>query len=388
LRANQCDASRADATTLLSARTSLLRSRAMFRTLSFLFLFTASAFAAERLFDFTGTREGETPTGFRSVITGKGAPGEWKIVTDEVPFVIAPLSPKAPVTPKRSVLAQLSTDKNESRASMFILDSEMFGDFTFTTRIKLVSGTVEQMAGIAFRVQDERNYYYVRLNAKDHNVAFFRYVEGELIGPVSAAADVKLGEWNTLTIEFVASKFRALLNDKEVLPWTEANSVLFPDGSSKGVFTVGKVAFWTKADSVAHFADARMTYKPREKFASVLIRETMAAHPRLLGVKIFALPDGEKTPRMIASNDEKEIGQAGDTVEKQCIEKGGSYFGKGKELAFVTMPLHDRNGDIVGAVRVVMTTFIGQTEKNGLGRALPIVKSMEGRIVSGKELLE
>lgn len=360
----------------------------MFRTLGFIFLLTASAFAAERLFEFTGLREGETPSGFRSVITGKGAPGEWKMVMDDVPLVIAPLSPKAPVSPRRAVLAQLSTDKNESRAPMFILDSETFGDFTFSTRIKVVSGTMEQMAGIAFRIQDERNYYYVRINAKDRNVAFFRYVEGELIGPVSAPANVKLGEWNTLAVEFVASRFRVLLNDKEALPWTEPNYVLFPDGTSKGVFTAGKVGFWTKADSVAHFADARMTYKPREKFASVLVRETMAAHPRLLGLKIFITPGGEQLPRMIASNNEKEIGEVGGDVEKQCIEKGGSYFGRGKELALVTMPLHDRNGDIVGAVRVVMTTFVGQTEKNALARALPIVKSMEGRIVSGKELLE
>jgi hypothetical protein len=54
----------------------------------------------------------------------------------------------------------------------------------------------------------------------------------------------------------------------------------------------------------------------------------------------------------------------------------------------VTMPLHDRNGETVGAVRVAMTTFFGQTEKNALARALPIVKSMESRVVSSKEFLE
>jgi hypothetical protein len=239
-----------------------------------------------------------------------------------------------------------------------------------------------------FRLQDERNYYYVRLNAKDRNVAFFRYVEGELIGPISAPADVKLGEWAMLTVECQGSKLRVLLNEKEVLPWTEPNYVPFPDGTSKGVFSAGKVAFWTKADSVAHFADAKMTYKPREKFATVLIRDAMAANPRLLGLKIFARRENETIPRIIASNNEKEIGEPGEKVEKDCIEKGGSYFGKGNDLALVTMPLHDRNGDIVGAVRVVMTTFIGQTERNALGRALPIVKSMESRIISAKELLE
>ena len=52
------------------------------------------------------------------------------------------------------------------------------------------------------------------------------------------------------------------------------------------------------------------------------------------------------------------------------------------------MPLHDRNGDTVGAVWVEMTTFVGQTEKNGLARALLIVKAMEKRISSAKELMQ
>lgn len=63
-------------------------------------------------------------------------------------------------------------------------------------------------------------------------------------------------------------------------------------------------------------------------------------------------------------------------------------MGKGKEVMLVTMPLHDRNGETVGAVRVTMTTFFGQTEKNALARALPIVKSMEMRVSSAKELFQ
>jgi hypothetical protein len=360
----------------------------MFRSLILLIAVAMPLSAAERSIELTGLREGEAPAGWRATIAGTGAPGEWKVLTDEVPLVLAPFSSKAPVTPKRAVLAQLSKDRSESRAPMFILDTETFHDFTFVTRIKIVSGDVEQMGGVAFRFQNESNYYYVRLNAKNQNIAFFRYVDGELIGPVSMAAGVKAGDWNMLAVECQGGKLRVLLNEKEAIPWTEPNFVLFPDGTSRGVFTSGKVGFWTKADSVAYFADTRITYKPREKFASVLVRETMAANPRLLGLKLFTQSDQGLTPRMIASNDEKEIGEPGDKVERECIRKGGTYFGKGKDFALVTMPLHDRNGEVVGAVRVVMTTFLGQTEKNALGRAIPIVKSMEGRIVSGKELLE
>ncbi len=198
---------------------------------------------------------------------------------------------------------------------------------------------------------------------------------------------MKKGEWNHLTIECRGSKLRALLNEREVLPWTEPNLIPFPDGTSKGVFSAGKIAFWTKADTVAYFADASIVYTPREPFAQTLIRETMQQNPRLLGLKIYGVNGTDPLPRVVASHDGKNIGEPGDTVEKSCIEKGGSYFGKGKDIAVVTMPLHDRNGETVGAVRVEMTTFFGQTERNGLARALPIVKSMESRITSPKDLL-
>lgn len=359
-----------------------------FRGLFSFLLCAACAFGAERRFDFSEFRENEAPAGFRSAVTGRGPAGNWKVITAEVPPLVAPLSAKTPVVMKRGVLAQLSKDRDDTRAPLFIWDVEPFHDFTFTTRFKILSGEVEQMAGVAFRLQDEKNYYYIRANAKEQNVAFFRYVEGELIGPVSLPASVKKDDWNQLAVECRGTKLRALLNDHEVIPWTEPNLIPFPDGSSKGVFPSGKVAFWTKADSVVYFIDARIDFTPRELFAQTLLRETMLAHPRLVSLKIFGLTTNHTGTKIVASSDEKEIGQPGDDVEKGCIEKGGTYVGKGKEVVLVTMPLHDRNGETVGAVRVTMTTFFGQTEKNALARALPIVKSMEMRVSSAKDLLQ
>ena len=358
----------------------------MFRIALSLFLCAIAVSAAEHKFDFSEFRENQSPTNFRSAVTGRGQPGDWRVVMEDVPLVVPLLSPKAPVVSKRPVLAQLSKEREEGRAPIFIYQGDMFNDFTFHTRFKIISGEVEQMAGVAFRLQDEKNYYYIRANAKEQNVAFFRYVDGELIGPVSQPALVKKGEWNQLAVECRGSKLRALLNEREVIPWTEPNLIPFPDGTSKGVFSGGRIAFWTKADSVVCFTDARVEFTPREPFAQTLIRETMQQNPRLRGLKIFGVNGRDPSPRIIASTDEKDIGEAGATVEKSCIEKGGSYFGKGKDVAVVTMPLHDRNGETVGAVRVVMTTFLGQTERNGLARALPIVKAMEARITSAKEL--
>lgn len=351
----------------------------------FLFICAASVSAAERRFDFSEAGDQRSPTNFRSAVTGPGAPGSWKVTMAEFPPVLESLSPKAPVTSQRPVLAQLSQDRQESRAPIFIFEGETYGDFKLRTRFKILSGEIEQMAGVAFRLQDEKNYYYVRASAKGQNVAFFRYVQGELIGGVTQPAAVKSG-WNELMVECSGSKLRAFLNEREVIPWVEPNLVLLPDGTSKGVFPTGKIAFWTKADTVAYFTDARIDFTPRESFAQVLIRETMNQNPRLLGLKIFGVNGQDPVPRIVASDNASKIGEPGGEVEKKCLEKGGSYFGKGSELAVVTMPLHDRNGDTVGAVRVEMTTFVGQTENNGIARAARIVKTMEARISSAKEL--
>jgi hypothetical protein len=42
----------------------------------------------------------------------------------------------------------------------------------------------------------------------------------------------------------------------------------------------------------------------------------------------------------------------------------------------------------VAAVKVIMKSFLGQTENNAAARAVPIVKSMEGRIQKAADLFE
>ncbi len=52
------------------------------------------------------------------------------------------------------------------------------------------------------------------------------------------------------------------------------------------------------------------------------------------------------------------------------------------------MPLRDRNGDAIGAARVVMKPFLGQTERAAIERAAPIVKQMQVRIQTLQDLIE
>jgi hypothetical protein len=54
----------------------------------------------------------------------------------------------------------------------------------------------------------------------------------------------------------------------------------------------------------------------------------------------------------------------------------------------VTLPLRDRNGDSVAAVRVKMKSFKGQTEENAILRALPVVKQMQERVPATGDLAD
>src|SRR5262245_38157495 len=121
-----------------------------------------TALGAEKVFDFREEKLNTLPRGFRSAITGEGTPGEWKVIQDEVPSLMQPLTPQAQPLGRRPVLGQVARDRTDEHFPVLIYEDESFNDFTLTTRFKLVEGEDEQMAGIAFRIQDERNYYYIR----------------------------------------------------------------------------------------------------------------------------------------------------------------------------------------------------------------------------------
>ena len=342
-----------------------------------LMFFALSAFAAERAFDFGEVREGQTPPGFRSTVTGKGKPGEWKVLLDEVPSMFPPLSPQAKSTSKRAVLAQLSEDPNDEHFPLFIYEDETFDDFTLTTRFKTVRGLKEQMAGIVFRVQNESNYYVLRASSLGNTFRFYKVVNGErgtIIGP---EIPIPSGTWHEMSVQCKGNSIRCFLNGKEVIPALQDSS-----------FLSGKIGFWTKSDSVSYFSETRIVYTPREVPAQKIVRDLSKKYSRLLGLKIYVSGKTPDSTRLVASNNEKEVGQPGGKTEREVIGTGQTYYGKEKEEVSVIMPLRDRNGETIAAARVVMKPFKGQTEENAIIRATPIVKEIQARVNTMDDLVE
>lgn len=331
--------------------------------------------AAEIHFDFSREKLHETPAGFQSTVAGEGKPGLWQIVEDEVPGSIPSVTANAPV-PKKPVLAQLSRDITDEHYPILVYTNEVFGDFTFRTRLKCVAGAVEQMAGIVFRYHDEKNFYYVRASANGSTLRFFKVVGGQRSAPIGPEMVIPAGQWHELSVQCKGNQINVFFNGRQAIPTMTDNS-----------FSAGRIGFWTKSDSVSHFTDAHVNYTPRVPFIKTLLQQMHERYPRVLALKVFAKPNPNEPAKIVASTDDSEIGQFGGDVENEIFKTDSPYFGRLRGNAVVvTMPLHDRNGDVIAALRVELRSFIGQTENNALARTQPIVADMERQIVEAKDL--
>src|SRR5262245_49724280 len=251
--------------------------------------FMPSSFGAEQKFDFGSWTNGQPPPNFRSIISGKGKPGEWKVVMDELPPLLPPLSPGVASHSKQAVLAQLSQDPTDERFPILIYQDEMYADFRLTTRFKTVSGKVEQMAGVVFRLQNETNFYVLRASSIGNNFRFYKVVNGQrgtIIGPETP---IPKDTWHELAVECKGNQISCLLDGKPVIPTL-----------TDSTFSSGKIGFWTKSDSVSYFSDTKITYTPREPGAQALVRDITTTYSRLLGLKVFVLDKDKTSTRLIA----------------------------------------------------------------------------------------
>lgn len=329
---------------------------------------------AEIHFNFSEIPEGAMPTNFVPVLAGSGQPGEWKIVMDDVAPLLAPLTTQAPVVTRHGVLAQTSSDMTDEHFPMLLFTGETFRNFKFTTRFKIVSGITEQMAGVVFRYQNSSNYYVVRASAMGKNVRFYKVVDGLRSDPIGPDMKVETGVWYSLAVQCEGTQISIWLNDKLVMPALGDNSL------NKGL-----LGFRTKSDAVAYFTDAMVEYTPIIPLAQAMVNHIVETQTRILGLRVYTAQTNDVT-RVIASKDTAEIGKEGTEAELKAIRDGTVSFGREKGVVLITMPLHDRNGEFIAAVRVRLKSFLGETQDNAVTRARMIVKQMQEQVGAEKDL--
>ncbi|MCX6570440.1 MAG: DUF1080 domain-containing protein [Candidatus Aminicenantes bacterium] len=219
----------------------------MLNKVVFLSVFLAlTATLAGQVVNFDGNDEGKPPKGFILGLTGQGKPGIWVVRKD-------PTAPSAP-----NVLAQMDADPVSYRFPLCVYEGFTGRDVDVSVRYKPVSGSEDQAAGIAWRYQDQNNYYIVRANANENNVVLYKVEKGRrtdlpLVGKgrtYGAKAPIPSGEWGTLRVVAAGSRFEVYSNGVKLF---EVEDATFP--------MAGKVGLWTKADSVTLFDDLTINQK-------------------------------------------------------------------------------------------------------------------------------
>jgi hypothetical protein len=174
-------------------------------------------------------RVGAPPEDFDFGLTGQGGPGQWAVIAD-------------PTATGGRAIEQSSTERTDYRFPLAIHRPLTARNVDVSLRFKAVAGTVDRAGGIAVRLADPDNYYVVRANALEDNVRFYRVVKGRREQIEGADLKVSAGAWHTLGLKAEGNRFTIMFDGKELYTATDDT-----------IAGAGKVALWTKADSVTRF---------------------------------------------------------------------------------------------------------------------------------------
>ncbi|MGX9983182.1 hypothetical protein [Methylobacterium fujisawaense] len=177
----------------------------------------------------TGTARSDALPGYEPMQTGPGAPGEWRAVED-------------PDATGGRVIEQSSAEPAGDRFPLLIRMATAPADVTVRVRIKPVSGAIERAGGLAVRLVDRNTYYLARVDARDGKVGFFKVVAGRQTPLAEADVRVASGSWHDLAITARGDQFTVSFDGRELFVSTDTR-----------IGTPGKIAFWTKADSIVRF---------------------------------------------------------------------------------------------------------------------------------------
>lgn len=186
----------------------------------------------DRTWSFDGDSVGKPPAGFYFDTTNDRPDGKWQIVADE----------------GRQVLAQLDNQRDRHRLALAVVKDINEKDVRVSCKIKVVSGAVEQSAGIVWRYRNSENYLAARLDPVEKNVRLYRVVDGHRVSfGGEDRKKLEINRWHTLRIEHRRGLVKVYLDDE----------MLF-DERDRHFTRAGKIGLWTKGDTIVYFDDLRV----------------------------------------------------------------------------------------------------------------------------------
>jgi hypothetical protein len=185
---------------------------------------------------------GAPPDGCSPGLTGGGGPPKWANVETDADGQLG------------LGITEESRDATDYRFPLCVVDGRAFdalGNVDVSVRVRPVMGKVDQAGGIAIRLKDSRNYYVVRANALENNVRLYAVIDGDRKQFAGKSVPVAATQWHTLRLRAVGDRFTVYFD----------NALLF-EATDRRITEPGRVALWTKADSLTEFVDLSIERLP------------------------------------------------------------------------------------------------------------------------------
>jgi hypothetical protein len=199
----------------------------------------ARANDAATYIDIGNNEIGAPPAEFDMPRQGEDKQGKWTIVHDG--------------TATAGVAIEQSGVENteEDRFPLAISKTVPLRNVEISLRLKATGGTTDRDGGIALRLRTPNNYYLVQLDALRDRVLFSLVTDGVPNEIVGVDADIASHTWHTLAVRAKDDQFIVSLDGTWVFT-----------GFDRTLSQPGRVALWTKGDSITRFDSIVITPLP------------------------------------------------------------------------------------------------------------------------------
>jgi hypothetical protein len=113
--------------------------------------------------------------------------------------------------------------------------------------------------------------------------------------------------------------------------------------------------------------------------------KVLELQPQILGLQIYTAQTNGTTA-VIASKNKTDCGQPGAEAEAAALKDGTVSFAREQNAVLLILPLHDRNGDFIAAVRLRLKSFLGETQDTAVTRARMVVNHIQDQVLSESDL--
>ena len=139
-------------------------------------------------------------------------------------------------------IEQAGIQTTDDRFPLAIYKPASLKNAEISLRLNAAGGKSDQGGGLAVRLSSPQNYYLVQLDALRDRVLFSRVSNGASEEIVGIDADIASHSWHTLTVRAKDDEFVVSLDGIWVFT-----------GFDKTLSQAGRIALWTKGDSVTRF---------------------------------------------------------------------------------------------------------------------------------------